>query len=119
MDNTKIAELLIEQVQTGRETTNILRELVSCIKDIGIRMDKLESHWTFDQKDRFKGVITDQETCIGCHGKGGWFDGDEGQFVVCMNCENAYNLKKPENDYIDGYNGDVLIKKIEKFKDMK
>lgn len=56
-----------------------------------------EQEFAFDQLDEAIQLIKEQmayeescesvnATCLNCGGKGGWIDGDEGQFVGCKHC---------------------------------
>jgi len=41
--------------------------------------------------------------CVGCHGNGGWYDGDEGQWVECL-CKNRRreDKKDPKREVVLG-----------------
>lgn len=63
MDNTKIAELFIESIRASQETTNILRELVLCLKETSARLTKLEKD-TKTSKRAYSEIGTNMEKLV-------------------------------------------------------
>lgn len=46
-------------------------------------------------------------TCPNCGGRGGWIDGDEGQFVTCLRCQGTGEIPSPQLGSWDSGDGSI------------